>query len=819
MAEPVKSPYGAKPSQLGKPVPGKEQEDDVAAFMANFDAPAVDVPQPSSSPVPSGTPSDDVSADDFVNSLDNEDSSFNDGSPSPDVAPSLPVESFDDRVARTGSEVNALKELLSDAKTRFQAQWGGNQTEVVGKLAEKYGSDNVRVKNDVIEIKKPGQTGFVRFDPIRAGGGVESAFEFVNDVLDLSRDVTEGSFEGGGRVAGGAAGGAIGLLGGPAAIATTPAGLAVGQAVGGAGGAVLGLNVGDWISENIMNVKRDPTRNAKAEAALTGGISLGMGAIFGVASGRIARWTAAQRAKKASVTAGEVLNAAKDVQTMADSLERNGIRLKQGKMVLSPAQIAGDMSPELKKLDYDLTTEDGVRDFFVQQGKMFDEGFDKLKQGMLNATGKAPDDIFKAAKRAGRTETQLEGKLIETYRDTALRFSNDKVLSSNRAKQELERIKQASGFQVVPGKFNYETGMKDPDKLVPPQLSQLQEMFPDATPSVLGRAKSLILDFNKTMDKNNGGLPLKETDRLYKDLRKFIDDNWDTNSGDAVAKSMLGLKNSLRDDWTEQIGNTLNQFDPDAVGGYLVSMKKYSDMKVASEILRSTLKKNDMSAAAFANEIFSPTSGKDKVRQMKTLLDDEESGLFDSLVNQKFMMMTEDSLNKKTGRMDWGKLNNQIDKLKRAEVWDQMVPVDQTKQLDQFLSLAKNIDSEFKFQERGIPAKGMVRKLSRFLILMPSKVSKIAKIGATENLAESVVNSIGKDKALVKWLNGEGLEMVLNDMSPMERSRVRRTIVPILELANTVASQPQIVVPTSVRRPGIIKTTQDEEAAPQEPQQ
>lgn len=790
----IKGQPAPKPGGTPAPVPGAQQKSVVDDFFAEFDAPQMQNAAPSGNVV-----------DDF----------FAAGEESAPVEapvmldPEVPTESPMARMERSGFS-GAAKEIVGDAVARFQTAWGVTDREKKTKLTEIYGKDGVRQKDGKFQIRRPGEKGFRDFDP---DTGLFS-LDIMGDILDWSRDVAEGATELGGRIAGGLGGAAIGagqgaavggLAGaptGPGALATGAAGAATGgmlgaisgYAAGGALGSAASLAVGDMIAEKLVGIKRDPTRDAGKEAALAAGIGGGIGGAFGVASGYLARRRIAREARLSSLTAQEVRSNAEEIAKAADSLSRNGINLKQGRMVLTPGQIGGDLLPEGRALDKELSTEGKVRDFMVEQGKMVLDGWEKLQRGIVNVTGKPESDLFQSVKSAARTTREVEGKTIGTFRDMALKASDNQPLPMKRTVSSM-------------GKFMQDVGMtlgKD-GKLQGPSLRQLQEKFPDASPAVLGKLKSLASDLENTLKRNNGGsLPLKETDRIYGMFRDTIDNFKGTSTGDRVARSLIEIKDALRDDWTEHIGATLSQKRPDALSAYTKSMEKYSDIMIAQKTLGNVLKKNDLSAAALADQIFSPAQGKDRVAQLKTLINDTDPDLWPALVGHKLQGLQIAATNPKTGRINWQTLDSQINKLERSEVLDQMMSPEQRANLRNFFTIAKRVDSDFAFKEGAPVSKSTISQARNLLVTIAAPVSFLARLGAGQDMTQNMLQTIGKDRALVKWLNGEGLELVLKDLPKKEQNRIRAKIMPLLEGAGSA-------VMAGERREAVIDSTQQAE--------
>lgn len=779
MAGILGAPTGTKPTDLSGPVPGaSEQQDAMALFNSGA---GIELPAPVA-----GAPQ---AADPMA--------AFNQGAglePAPvmadpnampiDEVPTVPDESVPERFSRVGNPVQATKELVMDQVARFRSAWAVGDRERKTTLDKMYGSKNVRKASDgTFQIRRNGEKGFRDFDP---DTGIFS-LDIIGDLLDGSRDAFEGTIELGGRIGGGIMGAAeaapagalAGLPAGPAGaaaggIATGALGAIAGQAVGGAIAAPLALQAGDWIAENVMRIERDPERSRMKEAATAGAIAAGIGVVFGGASAALARRRAAQDIKKSSLTTSEVRKTAEEIEQSADNLAKNGINLRQGKMVLTPGQIAGDLAPEARVLDKELSDVGGVRDFFVEQGKLVQEGWDKLSQSIVNVTGRPPEEIFSRVKGAAKEGRDIEGKILGDYRNMALKASKGKPQEMPRTMQGMPEFFSGFGFKL--GKNGMEA----------PSMQAMQEMFPDASSSVLGRVKTLATKLEKKLANNVGGLSLKETDELYSEFQSTINNFKGTKTGDRVANKLIRMKDAIRDDWTMHIGRELQETRPDALNAYKASMQKYSDIMVAQKTLKNVLKKNDLSAAAFANQIYSPAQGKDRVAQLKTLIDDTDPNLSSELAGLKLQFIQQAAMNKKTGRVDWRKVSSEIDALEKSEVLSQMMSPEQRTNFRNFLKIADKVDSEFKFKEGEAVSKSYVSNVRNLIITMLAPVSFLAKVTSGQNMAQSTIDSIGKDRALVRWLNGEGLELVLQGMPAQQRAQARSQLTNILARGSQV---------------------------------
>lgn len=740
-----------KPGSLGGPVAAKNDQANVDQLMADYSPPQMSAPADSA-------PVDPQLMADYA-------------PPTPEEIPVADVPTVMDempweRNARIGDTTQAAKEIVGDQIARFRASWAVTDDEKMGLLKKIYGPKGVRTVQDgdktIFQIRRPGEKGFRDFDP----EGSFSNLDIVGDVLDFSRDATEGAITIGERVLQ-ARGGPKGAPGSPTKMPPNP-GL---KGLAGAADAVVSLNAGDLIAENLIGIERDPKRDRLKENAMAAGIGGGISTAFGLGASALARRRIARELKSVSLTSKDVLETAKSIEEAANNLADNGINLRQGKMVLTPGQVAGDLMPEGKLLDHELSTEQPVRDFFVEQGKLVLNGWEQLKQSVVNMTGKPPEELFTSVKSAAKATKELEGKTIGGFRDAALKATKGTARPMPKTAEALNPFLQTFGFDQVGG------------RLRAPTLDQLKSQFPDANEAVLGRVISLAKDLEQSVYKNGGNIPLKDVDRIYSGFRDTIDSFIDTQAGRGVARKLIGMKNALRDDWAQHIGAELKESVPDALGAYEKSMEKYSNILGAQESLRRTLKNNELSAAALAKQIFSSGMGKEKVKQMKVLLESSGEGLWDDMVGHHLNRMQLDAIDPKTGRVVWGKIDKGIRELEKAEILGEMFAPEQQALMKNFLTVARKVDPKFNFKPgEKVDGKtvGMVRNM---IILGAGQISNVAKVSAGQNIVNGVLSNLGKDKAVVKWLQGEGLELVMNGIPKKEQGKIRKWLIPALDAA------------------------------------
>lgn len=773
MAEALNSPYGNRPDSLNSPVP------DEGNFMQQLGQ--IRVPQgpndpslvPQNQPQTVTPPQDPDASLQKIDPMEAEIDAILSQQGAQD-APTVPKPSFGEMTTELGP-VEALRRSVLDTQNRMKLSFAKTDWEKAKFLENIYGAENVRMKNGAVEFRRKGDKGFRKLD--------DDTIEYIDDAMDFSRDVYEMGAEALTR-------GAIGLGTG---LATANPALGVGAtALSGALGAGAAFGAGE-VQARELGIPLDPKRNITKEAAE----SMAVGAVFGGIGAKISKWKAAKDALKPSAAnAKTALETAQELEQISDELAATGIQLKNGKMTLSPGQASSSFQPEGEILDTQLSTFEPVRKFFEKQGEMFAKGWDTLRHSIANATGKNADDLFSKVKDSAKISTQLEGKLIEEFRDQALMVSKGAPRAMPTTAKALDETLDNFGFRRVPGRdaitFQPTVTLKGPGR------EELSRRFVDASPKTLGRMEGIIREMELKMRNGNGALSLKDTDALYKKMRSFIDDNIGTAGGDRVAKSMINLKNQLRDDWTAHIGAELEQFGPSLLEGntitkgfqrirpnafedYTRSLAKYSDMKKAQETLANVLEKNDLSASAFANYIFSPTQGKDRVKQMKTLIQEVTPDLWDNLRQAKLNEITSKNISRIKGAgaemtevIDFKGIQKDLNALDKAEVLDDLLAGGGMgkAELRKFMTLAERVDTKARINPEALGSTENLSLVRRLFIAALPGTSMTAKVANITQL----IGGMGKDKAVAKWLNGEGLELVLRGIPAPKRAAVRSLI-------------------------------------------
>ena len=743
---------------------------------------------------------------------------------------SVPTETLSQRMERGESLPKAVANILDHSFTRAKASFAVGDSELEKYLKKTYGEKNVRVRGDRIQYKLAGEKNFTDFDPEGADGPVEA----MNDYLDFVREGVEGAIEMTGRIGGGIAGfggGAVagagaGLATGPLAPIASPAGAATGgalggiagQAIGGAVGAIVATNMTDAIAEGLIGIERDPNRSRMQETGAAGFAGL----VFGGIASYLGRRAAKKAAAGGTTTPKAVLEEAELLKQDVDALKQSGINLEIGPngMALSPGQIARKLSPEATDFDKAVTIDGRARDFFIEQAKAVGSSWDSLLAVVTNVTGKSPANLLSRARAAGQLAKEIEGATIRSYRDMAMQLTKNTTRDLPKSAPALGENLKKLGFEVtrvmddhtqqVRWKINAPTGerntlasrfrgakpelLSEYESLIQkygekmlngskPKVKTSLKAFLEENPHLKGKPQALDA-FKESVAKHQaainqpGRMGMKDVDMFYTDMRNFIDRNIDNPDSRKLAESLIEMKNNLRDDWTGVIETELKTYGYDKVDidGYKIAMGKFHDIVGAQDVLKGIMKSHDLSSAAFSDKIFSSGLGKDRVRQLKTLIQETDPELWPQLVDHRLRMLTENavSISKKGGReMSWTKLNKGFEKLKKGEMLDEMLPKEAQQTMERFLRVAERVDAAPAFKLDQAKGKGAIGVVRNLLIATMAHVSTVARVGAGRDLVGDTLVRLGKDGAVLKWLEGEGLELVLKGMPTKKASDMR----------------------------------------------
>lgn len=757
----VTSAFGNRPSDLANPVPENDIQSIVnQASQAALEVPQISVPmsQPQAAPVDAARApaSDDLEAqaDALFNDIDS-------GAGPDDMSPLPPPSGLD-----------SLLEQVREGATRIKNSFAVTTPESLSVLKNSGLFDDVRASADgQLQVKRKGRKGWEPFD--------RDKFELIGDTLDFSRDAVEAIAENVARATGTAAG----------TVALPGAGTVVGTALAGAGGAVFAKNVGDAIAQDLLKIPRDPERSALKENALAatfgGGFSLIGSSLARRAAARAAVRTEAQ--KSVEYATKKAAEAAEDIA----EVQKSGIVLgEHGRFRLDPQQSVGaGQVPELDVAARELSTQEGFRNFRRQVGNSISEAYDSVARALGAQSGKGAtlgDDFVLASKDV----RNLEGKMIGAFRQQV-----DQQLKgvSQPAPRTLQTVMDHANNIITAGHAERQLG------LLPNQAKNYMRE--------LGLTQRLL-------ERTQGNMRIDTAFALEKRLTQQINSNINSSNGRPYAIALMKLRDSIRDDGLDMMENAFAQMGGGKEGGnqlltmFQKSKARYKDVMDATRNLGSLLDQENISKNAFISKMFEGKGSYATAMNAKTLINETNPQLWQNMAGEYFNKLKYDALDPVSNTVDWGQM---------AKKWGNLDP----RLKDELLKTV------------GIPQKGMDALLRLGTRVQGSSFDAMAKqttgnmikgglkaifnmyggASAKGSAVASMLDGMGKDQALGKWLKDGGLEEVLKEMPGMKPGKAQALRDWIGGWTPRVISTPVKAVTKPVRKaynsayPGIVPST------------
>jgi len=591
------------------------------------------------------------------------------------------------------------------------------------------------------------------------------SIELIDDTLDFARDILEGVSETG-LTAIGTAGGAVATGG----TGTLPAAVAAG-----AGGAVAALQIGDFFQEAVLGIERDPERTSrKSEAA----IAATFGGAFNMLGSALARRTATKLAGKAKLkklaasTGDEAVNEVALAEEAIKTVQDSGLaKSVNGDILLTPNQI-NPSNPNVTAKAKDIADRPEFASFLAEQGKVLDDAYQTVAAAVGNA-GTSKAGLGERFVRSVSDINKAEGRIIGQFRKEALKVAGDLPAPVQNFRQFIGETSQALG--IVPGeKVN---------------VDLVLDNFPDLTETqakILGKKFSSLTDL---VAKNPDGLPLKVIDSEYKKLTTQINILMGGQAGKPLGYKLIQMKNALRDDWTQAIGEKLG---PGSQEAYQSALGKFSKIRGASDKLNLLLKNEDISKEALSKKLFSGQTSLANIRNVKTVIQEGDPDLWKDLVFDYVSGLKNKHTNADTLSVNWQALSKDFDKLGEAGKKELFDGAEFSS--DQFGAVIKlgrltNL-GEVELKESMSNASFFKRVKNAIITLAPTF------IGTRVANASELIGSFGKDKALAKFLSAGGLDEILKGVPAKKRIGLRNKLQPMID---AIASGAKAAVRTEAR--------------------
>lgn len=648
-------PGMGSPAKLKDPVPAEAQMD---AFVPDLSGMNLGAPQLANSPLPAEAPAEidyealaaeslAAEAPDAQDAIDYEALAAN------AIAEEAPEPSLGEQFGNYGSELAA----------RFKAGFGGD-TKQKKKILEKiYGDGNVEVSGDDLFVTKNGKKekftrgmldmaqDFIGF-MVPAIGAMTERNELSNlgrDTADLGKPIVSEAV----ALPLEAAGALVGTAAAPGP--GTAAGLAAGRLVGGAAGERAATALGDWMDAEYKEGETKGEKNTRA--GITGLTRMVLGFGFDKLSNAIGNKAAARLADreakralylsdKAPGTPEEVAQRAvgaaretmEDVNALVDAGVLRPVDGSEG-AVLLPHQ-ANTAVPEFAEAATNAARGpegNQFRNFLVKQGETFAQAWqkvsrsaDQLAEGALKATSQLANasQTISAADRAW-------GGTIGQFKKEAIYNGGDQTFAASRFGDALQDAAKMAGFKLR------SDGTVDFSLRVRPSAEEVAEKLSISKEQATELVNRLVV-YGDKMFNTKKQLTLREMDELYDFLSRKSKDAFGKSD---VSYSYRGifhqLKNGIRDDFSESMAAE-GVLGPAKRNEFLMAKERFTQIKSAADELAGMVDKDNMSAKAMAQYLFSNNKDSlDRIAALKPILDAENPGAWDKIVDDWMGSLTQ----------------------------------------------------------------------------------------------------------------------------------------------------------------------------------
>lgn len=700
----------------------------------------------------------------------------------------------------------SLKEQFSESVARLKNSFAVTGPESIQVLKASKLFDDVRDVDGTIQVKRRGRKGWEDFD--------RDKFELVGDVLDFTRDgieaIVENTFRAGGT-AGGGAGGTI-VAPGPG----TVAGGYAGMAAAGAAGAVAAKNAGDYVALKL-GIERDPNRSRLKENALAAAFGGGFTMIGSVLARRAAARAAAKSAARNEAQKTVEYATEQVAETMKDIAEvkNSGIVLgEHGNFHLDPQQMVGKGNiPELDITAKELSTEQSFRNFRRDVGNSIQNAYDSVAQTLGAQAGKGAtiaDDFVLTANDVRKAE----GAAIGAFRNMAKSALGTKKLPAMRtAETSINLLKKYGG--------GIESVVTPEGSVLKPVLPKVQTILrdnPALSPTQARLYRHEIANIAMRLHRGKGQMRIDDMEVIYNDLTRKINNSIDTPNGRAYAKSLIELKNAVREDWTDMIGKVLPESEQAA---YAAAKQRYGSLISATDQLGRILETDNITRNELISKLFEGKGSYKFAQSAKTLIQETNPQMWDNLSAEYFKKLRNDATNVATNTVSWSKMTRKWRELDPRLQQDLLNSTGMTPQaMNSLLQLGNRVEhASFDAMAKETQKTVLKRGIKNVLIFWRGGGT------AQGSAVGSLLDGMGKDQALAKWLKDGGMEEVLKEMpglKPEKAASLRSWIAdwtprPVRAGAKAVTKGAKATGVTSTRRYGEEGLSAQEEVEAEEP--
>jgi hypothetical protein len=685
---------------LANPVPGQDEQDEFAAFVAEEvpSAPAQVAQAPAA-----------------------QEDEFAEFAPAEAPAPEVP-----EQVEGTGNPIlDEIKDGFQESLARVRVSFGVTPNEKMQAAAQVFGEQNVRLSEagDVERFsRKMGD--FVPLD--------EDGIELLDDALDFSRDLIEGVVENSARALGIAA---APLTGGTSAVA------------GGAAGAVLAKSVGDLIQEKLIGVPIDPERNLLLENA----VAAGLGSTFNFVSSSIARRaaTAAARKKIAVKSLDNIVEEVEETLVPVRRLQEQEVIMRDEFGRVLPGQVGAERIPEMQDLVEKFKNEPSVQSFLIEQKKAAEGAFDGVGE-----PDKGIAETFRAKLLDG---DGVQGALIGSFRKEALANLKGKKIVPENLKSFIDEVaapllvETKEALRPTLGREAIGFRTKVPEIKTSISLKKIKEQF-DVDTEKARRIKNSIQRARKLAKGANFLQIRNELESLKGILKKRGD------RASATFRFNAQLRAVIANDEVDFIGRGVEGTTSSAA--FQTAKNNLFKLKNVENNLK-TLLKDPVNARTFTRSLFESGKNISRIKDVKTVAELVEPGLWDEVVvnwldSVKLSASKFDGVT--PGSVNWNQVSSTIGKLdpqaKKAIFNEQTIPLEVINDTIKFNQLVQNSENLFK-------AKDTPDKLAGFMAdLFKAGTTRIGMANLINRITFGVFDRSGI--SLQQFLAEGGVEKVLS---------------------------------------------------------
>lgn len=728
MAEALKSPYSAKPSQLAAPVPTTDQKEDLLSGL--------DIkPTAPNAPALEQQPGADLGVSSNVAGTDTQAIEKENNAQAAGLRPALPIEPTPE-----GTDMQSGADYL----TRAIGGLTVTDRELQNYLQNKYGENNVKRTSDGLLFRASEKEKFKRYDP----AFVNSVAEAVKDIiLDNSRVFGETLVQGVMSKFGGAVGGAS-------------------------------ANMAGNLAQGLVGVPPDPSRNLPLElgvsTALGGMIPASAQAARTVVSGEVAPALRKFATHTPEFVESQIAKAQADAQLVNGLLNRN---VPAG--VITEAVPAA--SEELRML---AKNKPEVANSLLDYGKSLGEAYDSLFNFIGNKSGERRiGQEFTATPEILR---KAEGAVIGQYRQIARDAAKGAPQPMQALSQSVHDVLQEFGAEVIPATTkkigNIQAGevpktVEVAAQIKFPPANEIQQKLGLASIAQANTILNQVKDVSNMLMKSQGKMSLEQVEQAYKGLGRILDN---ASYTDAPVFNYIGrMKKALTQDWD----NALDHYAGN-INGYQDAKANYRLVKDGIENLSGLLKKDNVTKEYLTKYIFdSPSDALSRMQSVRAILKQSDNpDLWSDIVYTKLMNTAESAkVPLRPEFRDWSKILTDYSKLPNEVKSEMFKGMEKDRGIYEAMirtgARLQNVSPQELLNSRSMQNKVATQVAQ---VLQPSGF-----ISQKINTVGDWLSSLGKGKAVAAYLNEGGIEDVLKRFPPSKRGIIRTVLTGAIDYGFT----------------------------------